>query len=229
MARQLTTEQRTLLRSGNIKARLFTTWWMDDATYRYCDDTFDMEFGGDTWVGANALASASDIRSGAGGFAAESVTLILDGTRLFNSGFSDPAAFFQMIMALPLANRRVDLELALGWPDQQEVLFLAPLYSGKINHTRLVDPGMAFGDPSADQTQSSLEIVLDSLAARYRWVNGRMRTHEDQLNIDPEDHFFSYVSDNIRAESTLYWGKKTPEGALAIQSAVSTAAYNLFH
>ncbi len=210
MALTFTEEQATLLRSANIKARLFTTWYMDSGTYFYCDDVFDMTYDGDVYVGANAIASAGDIRSGNGGATSESVTLTIDGARLNDAGVDDPAELFQAILGLPLANRRVDLSLGLGYPDDQEVTLMIPLYRGKINSARLIDDPVPFGDSAGSQTKSSLEIVLDSYAARYNWVVGRTRTHEDQLEIDPEDDFFSFVSDNLRAESTLYWGKKNP-------------------
>ncbi len=218
MALTFTTAQAALLRSANIKARLFTTWYMDTGTYFYCDDVYDMAYDGNVYIGANAIASAGDIKTGSGGMTAESVTLSIDGARLNEAGMDDPAELFQMILGLPLANRRVDLSLGLGYPDDQEVTLMIPLYQGKINSARLVEQAMTFGDPSASQTQSTLEIVLDSWAARYNWVAGRTRTHEDQHEIDPDDDFFSFVNDNLRAESTLYWGKKSPEGVNTTQS-----------
>lgn len=212
MALTFTTAQAALLRSANIKARLFTTWYMDTGTYFYCDDVYDMTYDGDVYIGANAIASAGDIKTGSGGMTAESVTLSIDGARLNEAGMDDPAELFQSILGLPLANRRVDINLGLGYPDDQEVTLMVPLYRGKINSARLVEESMTFGDLSSAQTRSILEIVLDSYAARYGWVVGRTRTHEDQHAIDPDDDFFSFVNDNVRAESTLYWGKKTPEG-----------------
>lgn len=213
MARTLNDDQRALLRAPNIKARLLTTWWMDDGTYRFTDDVNDIVFGSDTWIGASAIASAADIKSASAGWAAESVTLTIDGTRLGQSGFTDPAAFFREILTIPLANRRVDIDLGLAYEDSQVITLVCPLYAGKINNAKVTDPRMDFGPgSSSSRPASKLEIQLDSLAARYNWVVGRTRSHNDQLNIDPTDYFFSFVQENVLNEATLYWGKKAPDG-----------------
>lgn len=211
MARNFSDDQRALLRSDVIRARLLTTWYMDGGTFFYCDDTQDLVWNSNTFIGANALASATEIRSASAGWAAESVTITVDGTRLGEAGMTDPAIFFAAIFALDLSNRRVDIDLALmGEADENPVLVF-PLYAGKINNAKLTDPARQVTDIGTAQ-QSKLEIVLDSLAARYQWIVGRTRTHEDQLEIDPTDLFFSYVHDNMQNEQTLYWGKKAPTG-----------------
>lgn len=220
MARNLTSDQRDLLRAPELAARILTTWWMDDGVHRFCDDVYDLTYSGDTWIGANAIASATEIRSSTSGFAAESVTLTIDGTRLSQAGLDDPAAFFQSILELPLTNRRVDIELGLMPVDQVNPTLVLPLYAGKINYPRLVDGSrdMMSGEPVG----TKLEMVLDSLAARYQWVVGRTRSHADQQEIDPTDLFFQFVGDNIRAEQTLYWGKKGPEGIVSNAGITST-------
>lgn len=215
MARTFTTEQRALLRAPELKVRLLTTWWMDAGEYRFCDDVQDIMWDGETYIGANALAAATDVKSASNGWAAESVTVTIDGTRLSQAGMSDPAAFFQTILALPLANRRVDISVGLMTPADENPVMVIPIYAGKINNPKLIDPAKTFGAADGSTTQTKLEITLDSLAARYQWITGRTRSHEDQLEIDPTDMFFSFVQDNVRSESTLYWGKKAPEGISA--------------
>lgn len=214
MALSLTSDQRALLESANVKARMLTTWYMDEGTYRFCDDISDLTIDGTTWIGANALASCSDIRSANSGMSAEPVTLIFDGTRMFAGGFEDPAAFFNAILEVELSNRRVDIELALGHAEAEAYILKLPLFSGKINNVKLVDKNYEGLDnpESAEQPQPNLEVVLDSLAARYSWSTMRLRTHEDQLEIDPTDKFFEFVHVNIRNEPVLYWGKKAPPG-----------------
>lgn len=207
MPLDLTTEQRALLNSDNIKARVLSTWYMDHGTYRYCDDHEDITLGADTWIGASALAACSEIKSGTN-MAAEPVTLTLDGTRMYQAGFGDPAAFFRLILELPLPNRRVDIDLALGYADQGGYLFKLPMFAGKINGVKLEDPqaNMETGEPQ----QSKLTIQLDALSIRYGWTTHRVRAHMDQQEIDPDDMFFSFVHENQRNETTLYWGKKAP-------------------
>lgn len=211
MARNFSDDQRALLRSSVLRARLLTTWYMDGGTFYYCDDTQDLTWNSNLFIGANALASATEIRSAASGWAAESVTITVDGTRLGEAGMTDPAIFFAAIFALDLSNRRVDIDLALMGETDENPVLVFPLYAGKINNAKLVDPNRAVTDIGVAQ-QSKLEIVLDSLAARYQWIVGRTRTHEDQLEIDPTDMFFSFVHDNMQNEQTLYWGKKAPAG-----------------
>lgn len=217
MAKNLTGPQRTLLRAPELKARLLSTWYMDDGTYRYCDDPYDMVYfdgvSDITWIGASALASATDIRMSGTGFAAEPVTITIDGTRMSQIGFSDPAAFFQLILQLPLTNRRVDLAYGLSYPDSEKIGMIMPVYAGKINAPRLLDPRLNDLGSADSQPQTKLEITLDSLALRYQWATGRTRSHEDQLEIDSTDMFFSYVQNSLRKQATLYWGKATPAGA----------------
>lgn len=213
MARNLTTAQRTMLRSGSIKARLLTTWYMDGGTYRYCDDVQDLTDGTNTWIGANAIASAADVKSGSG-FSSEQLDIIIDGTRIYASG-ADPAAFFQAILDLPLVNRRVDFALGIAYPDDTVLGLVLPLYAGKISNVKLVDPQMTLEQLAAQGYQfppSKLIITLDSLSVRYQWVSGRTRDHQDQLAIDPTDMFFSFVQNNLD-QGTLYWGKATPNGS----------------
>ena len=211
MALTLTTDERALLRSPNLKVRLLTTWFMDDGTVRFCEDIDDITIGGNTWIGASALASATEIKSGASGMAAEPVKIIVDGTRLLQAGFTDPAGFFRLILDEPLSNRLVDLDLAVGYSDSPTYLLQLPLFAGKINNARLVDPPTRLG--AQEEAQPDLEITLDSLAMRYSWVTGRVRSHQDQLEIDPTDNFFSHTHNNIRNEQLLYWGKKSPAGS----------------
>lgn len=226
MARTFTEAQKELLRSSALQARLMTTWWLDDATYRFSDDVYDFTYGGNTWIGANALASATDIKANQSGWAAESVTLTVDGTRLYQAGFTDPAGLFRTIIDLPLTNRRVDIELGLMAIGEVNPTLVIPLYAGKINYPRIVDPPKNFERPG-EATHSKMEFVLDSLAMRYQWVVGRTRSHEDQLEIDPTDQFFSFVHDNIRNEQTLYWGKKDPDGIGAGRHLNGTGLWSL--
>lgn len=211
MALDLTPGQRALMNSDNIKARVLTTWYMDHGTYRYCDDHSDITLGANTWIGASALAACSEIKSGQN-MSAEPVTITIDGTRMYQAGFGDPAAFFRLILELPLPNRRVKVELALGYADQEGWVFALPMFSGKINNVKLEDP-QAKPEETAPQ-QSKLIITLDALSIRYGWATYRVRTHQDQLDIDPTDMFFSFVHENQRNESTLYWGKKAPTGSV---------------
>jgi len=207
MALTLTSDQRTLLRSSNLKLRLLSTWYMDSETARFCDDIDDLTINGNTWIGANALASATEIKSGNSGMAAEPVKLIIDGTRLLASGFTDPAGFFRAILDEPLSNRLVDLDIAVGYSDAEAYILQLPLFAGKINNARLVDSATQLG--SQEESQPKLEMTLDSLAMRYSWITGRIRSHQDQLEIDPTDNFFSHTHNNIRNEQLLFWGKKT--------------------
>ncbi len=225
MARDLSSDQRTLIRSHRIRERILITFYMDEGTYRFCDDAEDMSDGTYTYIGASALAKATDIRSGSG-FSAEGMTLTVDGTRLSQSGFTDPASFFRTILTYNLANRRVDFSLGLSYPDQQLIQLVLPIYAGKINYLRLVDQKIGF-KPSASQDPliSNLEIYIDSLSMRYQWATGRVRTHQDQLLTDPTDMFFSFVQNNLKNEQTLYWGKDNPQKPITAANVIKNATY----
>lgn len=226
MALNLTTAQRAMMRESRLKVRVLSTWYMDDGTYRYCDDIEDITIGGTTWIGAAALAAVSEIKSSTGNMSAEPVVLTIDGTRMYQAGFSDPAGFFNVILSLPLSNRRVDLMLAVGRADDPGYSLVLPLFAGKINNAKLVDPRMpAPTEQASARPESNLQITLDSLAARYSWSTMRTRTHEDQLEIDPTDMFFSYVHMNMKNEQTLYWGKKAPTGSQRFSSYDASMIY----
>lgn len=207
MAKNFTTAQRALLRSPNLRARLLTTWHMDDGDYYFCDNAEDITYEGTTWIGASALASVSEIKSGANG-SSEPIKVIIDGTRLYQAGFTDPAAFFRDILELPLSNRLVDFELILGYHDSEEWGLKLPLFAGKINHPKLIEPAISL--EAKEPGQPKLEIMIDSISIKYGWVSSRVRSHQDQLEIDPTDKFFSFTHNNLRNEQKLYWGKKAP-------------------
>jgi hypothetical protein len=136
---------------------------------------------------------------------------VIDGTRMLQTGFTDPASFFRDLIAEPWTNRRIKFEYGYSYPDEALIQLKLPLHGGKVNYIKLIDPATPMGRKSGEPSpQSKLEIVIDSLAIRYQWATGRTRSHEDQLEIDPTDMFFSYVDDNIPLERNLYWGKEDP-------------------
>lgn len=85
---------------------------------------------------------------------------------------------------------------------------IVPMAALKINNARLIDEDMSFESPD-QPVVARLEIVMDSLAARYSRAPFRTRSHEDQLEIDPTDLFYSFTVDSQNTEKTLYWGKKS--------------------
>lgn len=209
MARTFTTDQMNLLQSGNVKLRLLSDWYLDDGTHHFCDDVEDLSDGSTTWIGASVLGVLGDIKS-SGQFAAESVSLIVDGTRLGISGFTDPGQLFRDILTMKLHQRRVDFSFGLMYADSNTITLQIPIYAAKINNAKVTYPKANF-DPQgiAVPSPGSLTITFDSLAARYGRVTGRTRSHADQQEIDPTDKFFEFVvySDQDR---TLFWGKSNP-------------------
>lgn len=217
MARAFTPAQLQLIQGGRIKARLLAQFALDSGNYYFCDDVWDMSDGLNTWIGASALASCTDITSAAG-FAAESATIIIDGDRLSQSGFTDPAYLFREIMYEMVHQRRVYLYLGLALPDSKNFTLVVPIYTGVINNCKVVYPAVDIlgskggGDPSTVQpSQGQLIITLDSIASRYSSSTFRTRSHNDQLNIDSSDMFMSYVSRVVGNEQILYWGKNPPK------------------
>lgn len=215
MARVFTSAQLTLLQSGNFKARLLTTWFLDQGTFLLCDDVEDLTDGTNTWIGASMLAACSDIRSSSGagaGFAAESVTVTLDGVRMGEVGFSDPDSIFQQILTYNLHNKRCNFTLGISALNSPLITLEIPLYAGKINNAKLVDTKSSTPIETGTlvaPVPSNLVITIDSLAMRYQRITARLRSHADQLEIDASDMFFQYTMSSI-ANSTLYWGKINP-------------------
>jgi hypothetical protein len=185
--------------------------------YRFCDEMsgFDLKDGTNTWVGANAFAEASEIRM-TSEMQAEQVTLLLDGNRLSQAGVADPARVLSDILGYIYQQRRVDYAFAFRYSYSNQINMIVPAYAGKINSARLIDREMDFPGEGRTRTVTYLEIVLDSLAARYNRATFRLRAHNDQLEIDPTDMFYSFTVDVTMNERTLYWGKKSPFGGGAV-------------
>lgn len=209
MARALTNTQRRLLRGSVLKIRLLVSFYMDDGAYHFCDDVEDLVCEDTKYIGANGLASCTDIRSGSG-LSAEPVSLIVDGSRLNATGYDDPAGFFRSILSLKLHQRRVDISLGIGSIDSFDLLFKRPVYAGKINNARIVDAKLNLESTRMEPSVGNLEITLDSLASRYGRVTARTRSHADQQQLDPTDKFFIFVQGMVQSSHQLYWGKQDP-------------------
>lgn len=217
--RALTAPQKALLRS-DCQARLLATFFLDEGTYRFCDDAVNVSDGTNTWVGASALSSNVEVRSGKD-LAAEPVTLVCDGNRMAQFGIQDPARVLRDMMGYLAQQRRIDWALGIGYPDSETLSLVIPIYAGKINNYRMIDDEVSLDNQ--DEVSSKLEIVIDALAARYDRATYRTRSHDDQQEIAPGDNFYSFTADAAISDSTLYWGKDAPYGA------VSTAiGYNPF-
>lgn len=207
--RFLTQAQKNLVRADSVDARLLATFYLDEGTFRFCDDTHDVSDGVNTYIGANALTDTIEVRSGRD-LSAEPVTLVCDGNRMADFGIADPARVLNDMLGYLHTQRRIDFALGLMPPTSKDVQLIIPLYAGKINYARLVDEDMNF-IPEAAST-SKLEIVIDGLATRYNRATFRTRTDADQREIDPTDAFFSFVDDSIEQEGKLYWGRDAPRG-----------------
>lgn len=208
--RFFTEEQKELLRSESLRVNILVTMYFDgDEIVQLCDHTEDLTDGANTWLGANMLLEATEIRAGAP-MTAESVTITVDGNRLNALGLDDPDAILNLLFTVDFHQRRVDIDFAFSAIDSQHIDLIVPGYAGKINYARLVHEGIDLND--GGQTFAKLEIVLDSLAARYRRATHRTRSNEDQEEIAPGDKFYSFVTSAVLQESTLYWGKAAPNG-----------------
>lgn len=213
MARSLTTPQKELLRSPDLQMNSLFTFYLDEGTYRFCDDTtgFDLTDGVNTYIGANALSEGVEIRSSQD-LQAESVTLLLDGNRMTQAGIADPARVLRDILGYLYQQRRVDCALGFRYSYSQNLNLITPVYAGKINSARLIDREISGPEEGGGNTSTYLEIVLDSLAMRYRKAAHRTRSHEDQKEIDPTDEFYSYTVNIAVNERSVFWGRNAPVG-----------------
>lgn len=205
MARLLTSGQKALLRAPSITLRVLFIFYLDEGTYRFCDDIQDATDGVNTYIGANPLASSLEVRSGRD-LAAEPITLVLDGNKMTQAGIQDPARVLSDILGYLHRQRRVDVAFGFSYPNTQNMELLIPIAAMKINTARLIDQDMSLDD-SDQAVEAKLEIVMDSLASRYSRATFRTRSHDDQLEIDPTDNFFSFTSDAANSERNLLWGK----------------------
>jgi len=220
MARSLTTDQKALLRSPHLRCVVLATFYLDSGTYRFCDDVEDMYNGAHTYIGASSIADISEVRSGTD-LAAENVTMTIDGNKFTQAGVDDPGAILRQMMDEFLHQRRVDFAFGFAYTYSQEINLTIPAYAGKINTARLVDDDVDIG-ADAKPVQAKLELVLDSLAARYNRATFRTRSDADQREVDPDDAFFSFTEDALNTDKSLYWGK---QGPAATVQAVSYKAF----
>ena len=211
MALPLTTDQKNFLRREALDATVLLTFLFDSGTYRFCDDVMDCTYGGNTFIGASAFAEMTDIRGGQG-MSAESVTLTIDGNRLGQSGFTDPASLFRTILAEKYKGRRVNIAIGVKAPNEPNINFIWPAYAGRINYLVWTDEGVEGPDSGATEPAvGKLDIVLDSIAARYRRATYRTRSDPDQQELYPGDRFYQYVTQIGSQEQSLYWGRKPPK------------------
>lgn len=206
--RAFTTPQKNLLRSPEIVGNLMAQFNLDSGTYYFCDDIRNLVYSGITYIGANSLANSVEIKSGSG-LAAEPLTLTCDGNRMTEFGIDDPAKVLREMMEELHKQRRVDFALGLRYPQDWDITLKIPLYAGKINHCRMEDSQIDIGSDSK-QAEPKLVIVLDALAARYNRATFRVRSDEDQREIDATDAFYSYVNSTSQGELNLFWGKTGP-------------------
>lgn len=212
MARALTNDQKALLRSADLQMNVLMTFYLDEGTYYFCDEQgYDLKLGGQTYIGANALTEAAEIRASQD-LQAESVTLVLDGNRMEQYGIADPAKVLKEILGYLYQQRRVDYYLGFRYSYSQDINLAVPTYAGKINSVRLIDNEIGGPGDGSARTTTSLEIVLDSLASRYRKASNRTRSHEDQMEIDPTDMFYSHTVGIVENEKNVFWGKFSPLG-----------------
>jgi hypothetical protein len=210
MARALTTEQKNLLRSSELAVHTLATFFLDSGTYRFCDDVHDLSDGTNTYIGASALAGGVEVRA-ARPLASEPLTLIIDGNRMSQFGISDPAAVLRDMLDELIHQRRVNLALGFHYNYNQDINLVIPIYAGKINYAKLIDAELSLTEDKP--VEAKLEIVIDSLAMRYTRATFRTRSHNDQLEIDTTDNFYSFVADAAQNEKRLYWGKDAPYGS----------------
>jgi hypothetical protein len=225
MARLFTPEQKALLRAPSLDLHILMTFYLDEGTYRFCDDIVDVSDGVNTWIGANPLAGSFEIRSGRD-LAAEPITLQLDGAKMTQAGIANPARVLRDIMGYLHSQRRVDVAFGFSYPDQAQINLIVPMAAMKINHCRLIDPGFSLDEANQEQ-ETILEIVMDSLAMRYARTTWRTRSHADQIEIDPTDMFFSFTADAANTEMTLYWGRASLNGGSTYNSIGNGTAANM--
>jgi len=211
MARAFTQDEIDLLQSPDLACNALATFYLDEGVYRFCDEQsgYDLSDGTNTWIGANALAEGSEITASQN-LAAEQVTLTLDGNRMTQAGIEDPARVLRDILGYLYQQRRVDWAFGFRYSYSKDINLIIPAYAGKINSTQLVDQEINATGTDGARTTSQLIIVLDSLAARYNRSCNRTRSHEDQLEIDPTDMFYSFTADVVTNQRTVYWGKAAP-------------------
>lgn len=223
MSRAFSGPEKALLRSPDLQVNVLATFFLDAGTYRFCDEQsgLDLSDGVNTYIGASAFAEATEIRATAA-LQAESITLLLDGNRMTQAGVADPARVLADIMGYMHQQRRVDYAFGFRYSYSSTINLTVPAYAGKINTCRLMDREMSYPQDENFRTATYLEIVLDSLAARYNRATFRLRAHEDQKELDPTDNFYSHTVDVAMNERTLYWGKKSPFGGTGLVSNVGT-------
>lgn len=211
--RFFTLDQLALIRSSGFRANMLITLRLDEGWVRLCDSVDDITLGDGpsaiTWIGASVLLDSTEIKASSP-LTAESVTITLDGNRLYEAGVTDPGFIMNSFLNTKYTQRRVDFAYAIFPMDSTEASILFRAYSGKINYAKLVHSQM--DEDSADGGYAKLEIYLDALASRYRRATYRTRSAEDQNEIYGGDKFYNLVTAAAQQEQSLWWGRKAPTG-----------------
>jgi hypothetical protein len=139
--------------------------------------------------------------------------MIVDGNKFTQAGVDDPGAILRQMLDELMQQRRVDIAFGFAYTYSQEINLVIPVFAGKINNVRMVDEDLSI-EPDGGPIQAKIEIVLDSLASRYQKATFRTRSDADQREIDPNDSFFSFTSDALNTDRSIYWGKAAPIGTV---------------
>lgn len=204
MARAFTTDQKALLREASLRATLLIDMYLDEGTFRFCDDVINYSDGTNTYIGANPLIDGIEYKSGMN-LSAEPVIIKCDANRMEQAGIDDPMSVLREMMDYLHKQRRVDWSVGFSKFNTDVVELKIPIYAGKINYVRLTDPELTLS--TGDPVQGQLEIALDALSLRYQRATHRTRSNEDQRRYHSDDKFFDFVASASRGEINLLWGK----------------------
>lgn len=207
MAIPLTTEQRDLLRSGNVALRTLVDFHLDSGRYSFWDGDDIATFDGQQYLPASDFGEISAISMGQD-LGAEGIEVRVNGTKLMEMSPDplDPGALFGTIGSENYQNRRFDVRFAFFHPETLELVLLIKRYAGFIDQMRQVE------DIQQDlgAVASWLIISIESIVRRYGVRGGRTRSNDDQQAIWPGDTGYKYTGSTISTQRSRFWGRNAP-------------------
>lgn len=206
----LTEDQLNTLIYGPAAMFQCVSLYIDDGPYHFwngpnshnIDGTDFLSVGGFGWV--SPVAHSVDM--GASG-----IELVLDATRLLKAAndLTDPGVWLSTVISNGgYRQRRMSMSYSI-WNAKTGAHVMQ-----RRGFTGVIEQMAIRYDPSPRHGLGNLKLAVrcEAITLRYGQRLGRIRSHEDQRELDPVDDFYLFCTGSVIRERTLQWGRAQTTG-----------------
>lgn len=200
----LTEDQLNTLIHGPVALFNCASFYIDDGPYHFWNGPGTKEIGGTTYLSIGGFGYVSAVGHSAD-MAASGIEFVLDATRLLkaSNNLADPGNWLASVIANGgYRQRRMSMAYSLWNANTGAHLFQRRAFTG------VIDQMAVRYDPNPEKGMGNLKLIVrcEAITLRYGQRLGRIRSHEDQREIDPDDDFYKFCTGSIIRERSLQWG-----------------------